>query len=165
MVPSFGHIVNINEVDKNKVVHNLLFRSMRLTSGGSRGEPFMPDPKISTPPDMLPSASKRLLKSPWPVSTSMTMSKGQDSAEDWASDHSSKIIFILYPLLKSTINSLLDIFLLNIYIKLMKALVCALMLAVFASALKTDKHPEANLQIMDYCRHFKYPIESHKVTT
>ena len=138
---------------------------MRLTSGGSRGEPFMPDPKISTPPDMLPSASKRLLKSPWPVSTSMTMSKGQDSAEDWASDHSSKIIFILYPLLKSTINLFLDISLLNIYIKLMKALVCALMLAVFASALKTDKHPEANLQIMDYCRHFKYPIESHKVTT
>ena len=47
----------------------------------------------------------------------------------------------------------------------MKALVCALMLAVLASTLKTDKHPEANLQIMDYCRHFKYPVESHKVTT
>ena len=71
---------------------------MRLTSGGNRGEQSMSDPEISTPPDMLPSASKRLLKSLWQVSTSMIMSKGQDSAEDWASDHSSKIIFILYPL-------------------------------------------------------------------
>ena len=69
---------------------------MRLTSGDNKGEPSMSGPEILTPPDMLPSALKKLSKSPWPVTTSMTMSKGQDSAEDWASDHSSKIIFILY---------------------------------------------------------------------
>ena len=47
----------------------------------------------------------------------------------------------------------------------MKILLALLFLLTLTLTFKTQGHPEANLQIMDYCRHFKYPIEAHKVIT
>ena len=52
MIPSFGHIVNVSEGDKNKVVIDEIFRSTKLISGEKPKEPFILNQKTSTPLDM-----------------------------------------------------------------------------------------------------------------
>ena len=47
----------------------------------------------------------------------------------------------------------------------MKTLSFILILIAFSTSIKVSNHPEAKLEIMDYCRHFNYPVESHKVIT
>jgi hypothetical protein len=44
----------------------------------------------------------------------------------------------------------------------MLSIAIILLLSVLVTA---DKHPEAKLPIMDYCKYFRYPVESHKVIT
>jgi hypothetical protein len=41
VIPSFGHIVNVSENDKNKVVIQIILRSMKLINGEKPKEPFI----------------------------------------------------------------------------------------------------------------------------
>ena len=94
VIPSFGHIVNINEVDRNKVVPPYLCRSMKSINGENKEELSTACPETLTHPDMFLSALRKPLKNPLQVNISMITSRDQDLAEDWDSDRSSIIIFI-----------------------------------------------------------------------
>jgi hypothetical protein len=56
VIPSFGHIVNVSEGDKSKVVANISFRQDKLNNGEPKKEPYIPNLKTLTHHDMLPSA-------------------------------------------------------------------------------------------------------------
>lgn len=92
VIPSFGHIVNINEVDKQRQVWISRYSSKKLRPGDRKRVLFTSPPRISIPPDMLPSASGRSSRNLSMPSRSMSMLRGPDSAEDSDSDHQHLII-------------------------------------------------------------------------
>ena len=52
VIPTFGHIANVSEQDKNAKVLPLSCSCARLSSGGKRRAHFTPNQKISTPRGM-----------------------------------------------------------------------------------------------------------------
>jgi len=91
VIPSFGHIVNVNETDKNKVVHLSLFSSMKLINGNRKKEHFTINLKTLILLAMLHSVSAKLLKNQSMRSIFTSTSKNLDSAKDSDFDNSSTL--------------------------------------------------------------------------
>lgn len=88
VVPSFGHIVNVAESDKNKLVTPPPCSSARSNSGDSKRAPFTSGPRTSTHPDTRRSVSARSWRSQSTRSTSTSMLNVRGSAEGSDSDPS-----------------------------------------------------------------------------
>lgn len=88
VVPSFGHIVNVAEGDKNKLVTPPLCSSARSNSGDSKRAPSTSGPRTSIPPGTRPSVSARSWRSQSARNTSTSMLNVRGSAEDSDSDPS-----------------------------------------------------------------------------
>lgn len=91
VIPSFGHIVNIGENDKQRQVRFLALRFKKFRHGEPEKELCTTLPEILTHPATPPSVLERLSNSLCPHNIFMNMSKGQDSAED--SDFDSRTIY------------------------------------------------------------------------
>ena len=101
VIPSFGHIVNVNDNDRRNIVRPYLPRSARFKAGEAGKELFTVSQETSTLPDMPHSVLRRLLRSLLPSSTSMTMLRDPVSAEDSVSDRSTFLFNHSYPYLKA----------------------------------------------------------------
>ena len=86
VIPTFGHIVNVSEQDKNAKVLPRWVSWERWSSGDKRRVPFTTSPRISIPRDTPLSVWERWLRSPSTASTSTSTLRGRDWAEDWDSD-------------------------------------------------------------------------------
>lgn len=86
VIPSFGHIVNVSEPDKNKLVVQSWCRLEKLRPGEARRELFMSHPRTLTHHATLHSAWEKLSRSQLTKNISMNMSKDQGLAGDSDSD-------------------------------------------------------------------------------
>jgi hypothetical protein len=78
VIPSFGHIVNVAEGDKNKVVRLRLCSSGKYNTGDRPREPSTPHPRTSILLVMLLSACGKLLRSQLTANISTNMLRDQD---------------------------------------------------------------------------------------
>jgi len=78
VIPSFGHIVNVSESDKSKVVGRIWYRQYKLKNGEPQKEPFIANLKTLIHHDMLLSVWERSSKSQSTASTFTNTSRDQD---------------------------------------------------------------------------------------
>lgn len=86
VVPSFGRIIQCPENQKYATVHPTLSRSQKSMPGEHAKEPSTTGPLTSTPAATSPSAPRKSSRSQSISSTSTSMLKDPDSAEDSAFD-------------------------------------------------------------------------------
>jgi hypothetical protein len=86
VIPSFGHIVNLAEREKNQYVKLVQNRLKMSKYGGKRREHYILNLKILTPHVMLHSVFEKLSKNQSIANTFTSMLKDPDSVEDLDSD-------------------------------------------------------------------------------
>ena len=93
VIPTFGHIVNVNEADRQAKVFLTTFRSEKSINGVPKMEHFMPSLETLTQLVTLPSLWRKWLRNQSLKNTSTITLRGLDWAED--SDFDSPCLIIL----------------------------------------------------------------------